>query len=142
MFEDTKALLGDCTAGIELAVSTLDSVLPRVEDQILRRRLREGVEAHKALQEQAKTLLCQVGGTPRGPSPMARTMAALKTKTRMVLGDDTTAAALVAEGCGMGVASLCRSRNRYAGADVRSQALARSLLECEEKLSADMRPFL
>ena len=32
---------------------------------------------------------------------------------RLALGDDTTAAYLVADGCDMGVKSLCRSRNRY-----------------------------
>lgn len=142
MLEDTKALLGDCRAGIELAVSTMDNLLPRIQDQTLRRRLRDGIQAHTELEHQVDSLLHQVGGRQKHPSPMAKAMAHLKTSAKMAWGDDTTAASLVAEGCGMGIASLCRSRNRCADAGPEALSLSQSLLECEEKLSADMRPFL
>lgn len=143
MHEDTIHLLGDCTAGIDMAVSTIDGLLPSVKDQTLRRKLRDSVQTHQMLKSQTTSMLHQCGGTEKGPSAMAKSMAWLKTNTRMAMrSDDTTAAYLVADGCDMGIKVLCRSRNRYAGADTGAKALAEQLIDCEEKLSASMRPFL
>ena len=69
-------------------------------------------------------------------------MSWLVTNAKMALGDDTTAAYLVADGCDMGVKSLCRSRNRYPAAEKDAKQIAESLIDCEEELSASMRPFL
>ena len=55
MDRDTLALLGACTAGIELAVSTMDGVLPRVKDQMLRRRLQDGIRSHEDLLAQSRS---------------------------------------------------------------------------------------
>ena len=43
MREDTIHLLGDCTAGIELALSAMDGLMPDIKDRALRQRLREGM---------------------------------------------------------------------------------------------------
>ncbi len=143
MHEDTIHLLGDCTAGIDMAVSTMDGMLPNVKDQVLRRKLRDSIQTHQMLRDQSLNLLRQCGGKAKEPSPIAKSMAWLKANTRMAVGgDDTTVAYLVADGCDMGVKSLCRSRNRHAGADRDAKALAEQLIDCEEKLSASMRPFL
>lgn len=143
MHEDTVHLLGDCTAGIHMAVSTMDGILPKIHDQTLRQKLHDSIQTHQRLQDQARDLLRQCGGTEKTPTPMAKSMSWLKTNARMALnGDDTTAAYLVADGCDMGVKVLCRSRNRYAGADRQAKEMAEQLIDCEEKLSASMRPFL
>ena len=42
----------------------------------------------------------------------------------------------------MGVKSLCRSRNRYPAAQKEAKSIAEQLIDCEETLSASMRPFL
>lgn len=143
MHEDTIHLLGDCTAGIHMAVSTIDGMLPKVHDQALRQKLHDSVETHQQLQTQARDLLRQYGGEEKAPTPMAKSMSWLKTNTRLALhSDDTTVAYLVADGCDMGVKALCRSRNRYAGAEKQAKEMAEQLIDCEEKLSASMRPFL
>lgn len=143
MDQDTLQLLGDCSAGIEMAVATMDGILPNVQDQTLRRKIQESIRAHEDLREQTISMLHRWGGQEKQPNPMAKSMSWLKTNTRFAFGgDDTAAAYLVADGCDMGVKSLCRSRNRYAGADHAAKFLAEQLIDCEEKLSAGMRPYL
>lgn len=143
MDKDTLELLGDCTAGIEMALSTMDGILPSVRDQTLRRKIQDSIRTHENLREQTVSLLHRGGGQEKQPNPMAKSMAWLKTNTRLAFGnDDTTAAYLVADGCDMGVRSLCKSRNRYAAADQEAKFLAEQLIDCEEKLSAGMRPYL
>ncbi|MBP3633785.1 MAG: hypothetical protein J6J43_04335 [Oscillospiraceae bacterium] len=143
MHKDTIALLGDCTAGIDMAVSTMDGLLPNTKDLQLRQKLQEGISDHQLLREQACSLLQQYGGQEKAPNPMAKSMAWLKTNTRMaVKSDDTTVAYLVADGCDMGIKSLSKSRNRYSMADRNAIDLAQELIRCEESLSASLRPYL
>ena len=142
MDRDTLSLLGDCTAGIDMAVSTMDGILPSVKDQTLRRKIQESVQSHHELRNQTLELLQRMGGEEKFPNPMAKGMSWLKVNTKMALGgDDTTAAYLVADGCDMGVKSLCRSRNRYPNAEQEAKYLAEQLINCEETLSASLRPY-
>lgn len=143
MFDDSIHLMGDCTAGIEMAVSTIDGLLPEIHDRTLRQKLQAGLQEHQSLRDRTVSLLQQYGGQEKAPGPMAKGMAWLKTNTRMAMGgDDTTAAYLVADGCDLGVKSLSRSRNRYAGAAPQAIELAQELIRCEERLSAGLRPYL
>lgn len=143
MDADTIALLGECTAGIDLAVSTIDSVLPSVRDQVLRRRLQDSIRSHEDLREQSRTLLQQWGGAEKRPSAMAKNMTRIRAEARMALKrDDPTAAEVIADSCDLGIRSLCRSRNRYAGADHTAKYLTEQLIACEENLSASLRSFL
>ena len=100
MRDDTIHLLGDCTAGIDMAMSTMDGLLPEIKDRTLRQKLRESMHDHSRLRSQSISLLQNYGAPEKLPSPMAKGMAWLKTNTRMAIrGDDTTAAYLVADGC-------------------------------------------
>ena len=143
MDADTLALLGDCTAGIELAVAAMDGVLPNVKDQVLRRKLQDSIRSHEDLREQSRTLLQQWGGAEKRPSAMAKNMTRIRTGARMALKrDDPTAAEVIADSCDLGIRSLCRIRNRYAGADHTAKYLTEQLIACEENLSASLRSFL
>lgn len=142
MREDTIHLLGDCTAGIELALSTMNGLLPDIKDRALRLRLRESMQDHRSLQEQTVSMLRQYGAPEKAASPMAKSMSWLKTNTRMAMGgDDTTAAYLVADSCDSSVKSLCRSQNRYCMANRAAVELAQALIRCEDQLSTELRPF-
>ena len=142
MQQDTVHLLADCSAGIQMALATIDGILPNVKDPTLRQKLKDSVSTHRQLRKDTLSMLSQLGGQDKAPSTMAKSMSWLKTNAKMALGDDTTAAYLVADGCDMGVKSLCRSRNRYPSAQREAKALAEQLIDCEETLSASMRPFL
>lgn len=142
MREDTIHLLGDCTAGIELAISTMDGLLPDIRDRALRQRLREGMQAHRELREQTVSMLRQYGAAEKPAGAMSRSLSWLKTNTRMAMGgDDTTAAYLVADNCDTGVKTLCRSQNRYCMANRAAMDLSRELIRCQEQLSTELRPF-
>ena len=113
MQQDTVHLLQDCSAGITMALATIDGILPNVKDQTLRQKLKDSVSTHHRIQEETRAMLASLGGQDKAPGAMAKGMSWLVTNAKMALGDDTTAAYLVADGCDMGVKSLCRSRNRY-----------------------------
>ena len=43
MQQDTVHLLQDCSAGITMALATIDGILPNVKDQTLRQKLKDSV---------------------------------------------------------------------------------------------------
>lgn len=143
MHTDTIRLLGDCTADIRMRVSTIDALLPNIKDHRLRQKLQESVQDHQLLHKHACNLLSRYGGKEKHPNPLAQSMRTIRTGARMAMGgDDTIAAELVADGCDLGVRSLCRSQNRYCMASPDAQILTRELIRCEEALSARLRPYL
>ncbi len=143
MREDTISLLGDCTAGISLTLSAMDSLMPDIQDRELRRALRNSIRDHQQLRSRTVSMLREYGAAERPASPAAKGMAWLKANTRMAMGgDDTTAAYLVADSCDAGVKHLCRSRNRYCMANRSAMELAQELICCQAKLSEELRPFV
>lgn len=143
MHEDTVALLGDCTAGIALTLSTLDDLLPNTKDHRLRQKLLGCADDHKLLHRHACDLLEQYGGKAKKPGTMVKSMSRLKTGARMAVhADDTTVAYLVADHCDTGVRALSKSQNRYCLANPDALNLTQELIRCEESLSAGLRPYL
>ena len=143
MEKDTKSLLADCTAGIDLTVTAMHGLLPSVQDQSLRRKLRESMQNHEALREQVREVLQREGGGEKDAAPMRKRMTLLRNSARMAVGgDDTTAAYLIAGSCDSGIKNLCRSRNRFANASSEAQFLADRLIRCEEDLSVTLRAYL
>ena len=55
---------------------------------------------------------------------------------------DATVADLMTDGCNMGVKSLSRYLNQYKAADEQSKNIAKRLIELEEGLAVNMRPYL
>ena len=143
MREDTIHLLGDCTAKIGLTAKTINGLLPGIKDRSLRQKLQAGLQDRQQLRSRACTLLARYGADERSPGAIARGMSWLRTNARMALNaDDTTAALLVAGDCDLGVRSLCKSQNQYCMANADALTLSQDLIQCEERLSAALRPYL
>ena len=74
---------------------------------------------------------------------MAQSMSWIKTNVKLAMEDtDATVADLMTDGCNMGVKSLSRYLNQYKAADEQSKNIAKRLIELEEGLAVNMRPYL
>ena len=143
MRQDTVHLLQDCAAALEKNTAMIESVLPRVKDPDLRKHLRQGQRTQKQLLHTADALLRQNGCLFRSAGPLSAGMRQLQTDLRLRLGgDDTVAASLVSGGCDTGLRQLCRSRNRYIGADSSATELAELVIDADANFSASLRTFL
>ncbi len=141
--EETCKLLAECDAGIAMAISGIDDVLPMVTDKTMSITLRNSRKVHQDLAARTHSLIAQVGGKEKKPNPMAVTMSYLKTNLKMITspGDQTIADVMV-DGCNMGMKSLHRYQNRYPDADERAIQVADQLITEEKKLLRDMEHFL
>ena len=100
-------------------------------------------EGHEKLQKEIQMLLEKYHDTGKNPNPMAQSMSWIKTNVKLAMEDtDATVADLMTDGCNMGVKSLSRYLNQYKAADEQSKNIAKRLIELEEGLAVNMRPYL
>ena len=143
MQNDTVRLLSQCDAGISMALSAIDEVLPAAEDPHLRKTLHMSKAAHQNLQTRTRQLLTEHHAPGKSPNPMAKAMNWLKTNTSLAFRPgDGTVADLVVSGCNMGVKNLYRYQNQYRGADCPSKNVADELIGLEADLANSLYPYL
>ena len=143
MNEDTLHLLGECAAGTDKAIRSLEDILKDSEPGPLQELLRESKHQHETLAAQVQALLRAQGKEPKQANPAARAMSWMKTEAMLSMkpGDATTAD-LISTGCSTGIKSLARYCNQYPTADPAAKALAQSLIRLEDRLVVQMREYL
>lgn len=140
---DTVNLLRECNAGIQMGVSAIDEVLPKVESKKLETLLNDYKNKHTQLGNETNGLLQELGEEPKEPNPMAKGMSWLKTNMKLSWDEsDATVSDLITDGCNMGVKSIRRYMNEYDKADERSVAIANKLIDIEQELAVEIGVFL
>lgn len=140
---DTVNLLKECNAGIQMGVSAIDEVLPKVESKKLETLLNDYKDKHTQLGNETNGLLQELGEEPKEPNPMAKGMSWLKTNMKLTWDEsDATVSDLITDGCNMGVKSIRRYMNEYDEADERSVAIANKLIDIEQELAVEISPYL
>ena len=141
--KDTIRLLKECDAGSKMAVSSIDEIIDKVQDNKMKQLLTESREHHEKLGNDIHSKLIENHSEEKEPSAMAKSMSWLKTNMKMGMDDsDATIVDLMTDGCNMGVKSLNRYMNQYQAADKSSKDLCTRLISIEEKLCKDLREYL
>ena len=140
---DTIKLLRECDAGVKMGISSINDVLGYIHADDLRHCLSNCMSKHEALEQEIESLLDSYHDKGKAPNPMAKGMSWVKTNAKLAMDNsDEAVADLMTNGCNMGVKSLNKYLNQYEAADERSKDIAKRLIHLEEKLTADIRPFL
>lgn len=140
---DTIELLKECNAGIKMGVSSIEDVLPSVEDEKLKSILNKSKEKHQDLGSQTHQMLNEYHDSGKEPNPVAKGMSWIKTNVMLTVKEsDSTIADLITDGCNMGVKSLNRYLNKYEAAEEKVKDITKKLINTEEDLATDIRSFL
>ena len=140
---ETIKLLRECDAGIKMGVASIDEVLDYVHDETFAKYLADCKDEHNKLKKEIQVLLDQYHDEGKEPNPMAKSMSWIKTNVKLVMDEsDETIADLMTEGCNMGVKSLNKYLNQYKAADEKTKDITKRLINIEEKLVVDIRPYL
>lgn len=141
--QDTVRLLRESDAGAKMGIASIGEVLPYVHDAQLKQLLDQCKREHESLGSEIRQRLDRFSDEGKAPNPIAQAMSWVKTGMKLVMeGSDATVADLMTDGCGMGVKSLSRYLNEYAAADEFSKDIAKRLIRLEDRLIADVRPYL
>lgn len=140
---DTINLLKECNAGIQMGVSSIDEVLPKVESQKLETILNDYKNKHSQLGNETNEIIQEYGEETKEPNPVAKGMSWMKTNMKLAWDEsDATISDLITDGCNMGVKSIRRYMNQYDSADERTKNIAKKLIDIEEELAVEISPFL
>ena len=141
--QDTIMLLRECDAGVKMAVSSIDDVLPHVHSKELEELLTVCRDEHEKLKLEIESELNRFDDDGKEPNPIAKGMSWMKTNVKLGLEDsDNTISNLMTDGCNMGVKSLNKYLNQYEAADEVAKDITKRLINLEEKLATDIRRFL
>lgn len=141
--EDTVNLLKECDAGTKTAVNSIREVLDNVESEALLSLLTDSLSEHEDIGNEIAESLRELGGHGKDPNPMARVMSWMKINFKLLeKGDDKTIAALMLDGCNMGVKQLSAYLNEYKNADDNSRRLTKRLINREERLAKELKNYL
>ena len=118
-------------------------MLDNVKSEELLTLLTESLSEHEDIGNEISESLREMGGHGKDPNPMARVMSWMKINFKMLeKGDDKTIAALMLDGCNMGIKQLSAYINEYEGADDKSKRLAKRLINAEERLAKELKNYL
>lgn len=141
--EDTIRLLRECNAGVKTGTNCIQRILKDVKNHELRNILQESLQEHKSVGNRTHEMLNELKAEEKDPHPCARCMSTCKINMKMCMSrQDYTAAALIHDGCNMGIRTLCKYLNQYPAADERAKQLAQDLVDIEARLMVELRPYL
>lgn len=140
---DTIALLKECNAGCKMATSSLEQVIPKVQDENLKQMLEQFDRMHIDLGDSFHVLLNQYDKEEKDPHMMASMFSTASTDIKLMVDPtDKKIAKIIVEGCDMGVNSVHEYLNQYFSANEESKQLANDLIELEEKLKDKLVSYL
>jgi len=140
---DTVELLKECNSGIQMGVSAIDEVLPKVKSKKLETILNDYKNKHTKLGNETNEYLKKMGEDTKEPNPMAKGMSWMKTNVKLALDEsDATVADLITDGCNMGIKSIRKYINQYSGADEKSREIAGELINIEKELAEKISSYL
>ena len=141
--QDTIKLLRECDAGIKMGISSIDDVLEHTKSDALHRKLSDCKDQHEQLQTQLQKQLSRFQDEGKNPSPIAKGMSWIKTNMKLGMEEsDRVIADLMIDGCNMGVKSLGKYLNQYKAADEKSKDIAKRLINLEDQMAIQLRPYL
>lgn len=140
---DTVHLLKECDSGTKTAVNSIREVLDNVKNEQLLKILTGSLEQHEKIGNETNEMLGELGESGKDPNPMARAASWVKINVKLMDDpSDETIAALMTDGCNMGIKQLGIYKNKYPTANRKAQRLAEKLINEEEGLLDDLRHYL
>ena len=80
--QDTIKLLRECDAGVKMGISSINDVLPAVQNKELEKLLVKCREEHQKLDGEIQSLLNKYSDNGKEPNPMAKGMSKMKTEMK------------------------------------------------------------
>lgn len=141
--EDTIKLLRECDAGVKIGIDGINKVIKKVENKKLLSILEKYLKDHTKLETKIQEELKKFKDDEKEPNPLAKAMSWVKINVKLIKGEhDKVIADLMADGCNMGIKSICRYLNQYEAAMESIKSLCYDLVELEENFAKDLRKFL
>ncbi len=141
--KDSKDILSSLLKTTQMGQVGIRSVEKAVNGVQLQRALKSQLQEYNKMEQEAYDLAAQKGWTLAELNPMARTMADMASRGKLMYGkNDSKIAEMMVQGNTRGVIKSLKNLHRYHQNDGSVTALAQKLLECENNNIKQMEGFL
>ena len=141
--KDSKDILNSLLKTTQMGQVGIRSVEKAADSAQLKKALKSQLQEYNDIEKEAYALAKERGWELKDLNPMARTMADMATRGKLMYGkNDSKIAAMMVQGNTRGVIKSLKNLHRYHQNDGRITAMAEKLLDCENNNIKQMEGFL
>ena len=141
--KDNKDILNSLLKTTQMGQVGIRSVEKAANSAQLKKALKSQLQEYNDIEKEAYALAKERGWELKELNPMARTMADMATRGKLMYGkNDSKIAAMMVQGNTRGVIKSLKNLHRYHQNDGRITDMAQKLLDCENNNIKQMEGFL
>ena len=143
MDEQTKKLLEECSAGCKMAINSIDQIKEYVTNEKLAKAMEDYKNQQEKMEAEAAKQLEEAGRDEKSPGAFASAFSWITTEMKLMIKDDSSQVSkILMDGCNMGIQSIGKFINQYAGASRQSQSLAKKIVKSQEEFVKELEEYL
>ena len=143
MNKDSITVLQKCISGCKMAVKSMDQLVEYTEDKNLRHVIMLYKKKHDEIKEQCADLLPGDLNKTSEPGIISSTVSRFTIDMKMIVKNDNHCITkILMNGCNMGIQSLSEELNNHPDASEQVSRMVRQLIQLEEKLIDDLKPYI
>ena len=143
MDEQTRKLLEECSAGCKMAINSIDQIKEYVTNDKLAKVMNDYKNKQEKMEAEAAEQLVEAGRDEKSPGAVASAFSWITTEMKLMIKDDSSQISkILMDGCNMGIQSIGKFINQYAGASRQSQALAKKIVKSQEEFVKELEEYL
>ena len=140
---DDVELLKECDSGVQMGIQGINEVIDNAYGEDFKNMLEKYSGEHEKILGRIEDKLDEMGESFKEPHPMAKFGSQMSTSMKMMMNDsDEKIADIMMDGCNMGIKSVSRYMNEYAGASKEVMDIANSVVVLEQNFMNDLRQYL
>lgn len=141
--QHTIELLRECVCGADMCISALNEMLKKTTDAPLKKAMQQCKDDHVTLYNRASNLLYTYGDHGKKPSPLAQSMAYMKTNVTLSVDHSAKSVSeLAAKGCDTGIQTMVDYLKAYPEAEEEAKEIAEGLIQSERELAEQTQFYL
>lgn len=141
--KDSKDILSSLLKTTQMGQVGIRSVEKAANGTQLKKALKSQLDEYNTIEKEAYALAAQRGWTLNELNPMARTMADMASRSKLMYNkNDSKIAEMMVQGNTRGVIKSLKNLHRYHQNDGQVTAMAQRLLDCENNNIKQMEGFL
>lgn len=140
---DDIELLKECDSGVNMGIQSISEVIDNAYGEDFRNMLHKYEGEHTKILKEIHQKLDAAGASFKDPHPIAKANAKFMTDMKLMINDsDEKIADIMMDGCNMGIKSVSRYMNEYAGASKEVMNIANNVVVLEQNFMNDLRQYL
>lgn len=142
MYDDVE-LLKECGAGVKMGIQSIVDVRDKAYGEDFKNTLDKYQGEHERILRDIYAKLEARGAEPEEPNSMTTMGSKFSTGMKLMMdGTDEKIADIMIDGCGMGIKSVSKYMNEYAGASKEIMNVANNVVVLEQNFMNDLRQYL